>query len=296
MNVSRNSISSDSFHISYYFNSSTPTANHNEVPNIRASRCDGYQDRCSWNHNFQLTIRITWRYKSWWPRDTSSVFKLALSQFFSPVILTPKVLEKVNSLGTLWYIVGLNQEYHLHLSSWAKEFPQTKVIGMEGLPEKREKKEARQGVRFDTVFTNEGKLDIKIAPEFDNEFQYEYIPSLQNRELVFIHIPTRTLMEADVIFNLPATEQYSRSGENPSSGILGLALGKLMNANGHIRWQGRMMWYVSGSKDRQGLAESLRRIQNWGFRRIIPCHGDVIEEDAKIVFDQVAKRFLEGKH
>lgn len=32
-----------------------------------------------------------------------------------------------------------------------------------------------------------------------------------NHELVAIHHPSKTLMEADLMFNLPANEQYSRS-------------------------------------------------------------------------------------
>jgi hypothetical protein len=215
---------------------------------------------------------------------------------FSPVVLTSKVIEKVNSLGTLRYIVALNIEHHLSISSWAKEYPQAKVIGMEGLSEKREQSEATRGVRFDTVFLTEEKLETEISPEFDDEFHYEYIHSHQNRELVFVHKPTRTLIEADLIFNLPATEQYSRTGEDPSSGVLAMALGRFLKAKKDMRWQRRILWYVSGSKDREGLSESMSRIQSWEIDRIIPCHGDVIVEDAKVILNQVSKWFLEGKH
>ena len=34
-----------------------------------------------------------------------------------------------------------------------------------------------------------------------------------NHELVAIHHPSKTLLEADMLFNLPASEQYSRTKE-----------------------------------------------------------------------------------
>jgi hypothetical protein len=36
-----------------------------------------------------------------------------------------------------------------------------------------------------------------------------------NHELVAIHHPSGTLLEADLLFNLPPTEQYSRAGGLP---------------------------------------------------------------------------------
>lgn len=37
-----------------------------------------------------------------------------------------------------------------------------------------------------------------------------------NDELVAIHHPSGTLLEADMVFNLPPTEQYSRAGGIPT--------------------------------------------------------------------------------
>jgi hypothetical protein len=38
------------------------------------------------------------------------------------------------------------------------------------------------------------------------------VSSHVNDELIAIHHPTGTMLEADILFNLPATEQYSRAG------------------------------------------------------------------------------------
>lgn len=38
-----------------------------------------------------------------------------------------------------------NFEHHLNISAWSAEFPDAMVIGVEGLPEKREKTKRRKG-------------------------------------------------------------------------------------------------------------------------------------------------------
>ena len=40
-------------------------------------------------------------------------------------------------------------------------------------------------------------------------------------------------------------------------------------------------------KDRASFAASARRVADWDFDRIIPCHGDVIETGGNAVFRRV---------
>lgn len=40
---------------------------------------------------------------------------------------------------------------------------------------------------------------MKVDPEFDNEFDYEYVGSHANKELVLCHRPDRTLIEAEYV-------------------------------------------------------------------------------------------------
>lgn len=214
---------------------------------------------------------------------------------FSPVALTPAVKDKVSALGQIKYLVATDIEHHIFLSTWAKEYPQAEVIGMEGLPEKREGDEATKGLKFAHVFSASNKLDFKISPEFDAEFSYEYFDSHSNKELVFLHKPTRTLIEADLLFNLPATEQMSKSGIDPSSGFLTKLFGGLMNTRGDMIWQKRFLWYAAAGKDRSGFTASANRIKAWDYDRIIPCHGDVIETGGKAIMNKATAWFTEGK-
>ncbi|KAJ9613147.1 hypothetical protein H2200_003088 [Cladophialophora chaetospira] len=215
---------------------------------------------------------------------------------FSPVAFTPDVQTKVKSLGPVKYIVAPDIEHHIFVSTWAKEYPEAEVIGMEGLPEKRENDPATKGTKFAHVFSSGNKLDLKISPEFDAEFSYEYFHSHQNKELVFLHKPSRTMIEADLIFNLPATEQYSKTGVDARSGILTKLFGSIMNTRGDAIWHKRFLWYGAGGKDRAGFADSVRRINAWDYDRVIPCHGDVIETGGKAIVSKITSWYTESKH
>lgn len=214
---------------------------------------------------------------------------------FSPVALTSDVKSKVRTMGPIKYIVAPDIEHHIFVTPWAKEYPEAEVVGVEGLPEKREGNPDTKGIRFHHIFTAKNKRDMRISPEFDEEFDYEYFHSHSNKELVFLHKPSRTLIEADMLFNLPATEQYSKAAEDPRSGILTKLFASLMNTQGNLIWQKRFLWYAAGGKDRPGFAESAKRIRRWDYDRIIPCHGDVIETGGKSIMEQATAWFVESK-
>src|SRR6188768_1835650 len=108
---------------------------------------------------------------------------------FSPVALTPEVKAKLQEMGgRLDYIVAPDIEHHIFISEWAKEFPNAKIIGPEGLPEKREKMNDEKVTKnaFFTVFEKKDKLEKTITPEFDADFAYEYVDAHPNKELVFL--------------------------------------------------------------------------------------------------------------
>lgn len=90
-----------------------------------------------------------------------------------------------------------------------------------------------------------------------------------------------------MMFNLPANEQFSRTGEDPTSGILTKLFIGLQSTVGAAQWQKRFLWYAASAGDRQGFNASARKIASWDFDKIIPCHGDVIESDGKGIFKKV---------
>lgn len=210
---------------------------------------------------------------------------------FSPVALTDDVKAKVSELGEVKYIAALDQEHHIFLGPWHKQYPNAQVMGPDTLPEKRAKQK-NENVPFAFLF-NKSKPVETISPEFDAEFDWEYVEAHVNKELVFHHKPTRSLIQADLMFNLPATEQYSKSDENPNTGLFTKLFTALQSTQGNAIWQQRTIWYGTSASNRKGFAQSIARIDKWNFDRIISCHGDVIEGNGKGVFEKVFRWHLD---
>lgn len=173
-------------------------------------------------------------------------------------------------------------------------YPEAKVIGPETLPELRKKQgyfELPHGLY--TKYTPEAnKAGLSVSEEFDHEFDAEYVHSHANKELVFNHKPSRTLIEADLLFNLPATEQMSKTGESATSGLLTRLMNSLNNTKGEALGQRRFLWYLASAADRPSFNASMKKIDSWDFDRIIPCHGDVIETGGKGIFQKVMQWHL----
>ncbi|TKA83899.1 hypothetical protein B0A55_00090 [Friedmanniomyces simplex] len=209
---------------------------------------------------------------------------------FSPVALTETVKKELSAMGTgqVKYITALDQEHHIFLEPWHKMFPDARVVGPETLPAYRDKQGYGEIPQANWVLFKKGDQGSwKVSEEFDKEFDTEYVSAHQNQELVFNHKPTRTLIEADLLFNLPATEQHSKAGISATGGHLTRLFVGINNTQGAAIWQKRFLWYAISSGDRAGFNQSAARIAHWDFDRIVPCHGDVIETGGKGIFEKV---------
>ncbi|KAI5295538.1 hypothetical protein KEM52_001053 [Ascosphaera acerosa] len=213
---------------------------------------------------------------------------------FSPVAYTPSVEAKVGALGSqVRYLVAPDIEHHLFVKAWKDAHPDAKIIGVEGLQEKWASNPQTKGQKVDYIFTPGNKDTMTIQPDFDEEFGYEYVAAHQNRELVFCHRPSHTLIEADLLFNLPPTEQYSKTPDDLQGSPKARMMGKVGTATpGHNIWQQRFLWY-GALRDHKAAKPSIAKIAAWDFDRLIPCHGDVIESDAKRVFLDVFRWYLQ---
>lgn len=81
------------------------------------------------------------------------------------------------------YIAALDYEHHIFVSEWAKAFPSAKLLGVDGLPEKRENDPATSGTKFQHIWTQKNKTSMNVDPVFDSEFDYEYVGSHVNKEV-----------------------------------------------------------------------------------------------------------------
>ena len=63
---------------------------------------------------------------------------------YNPTELDAETRAKLSSLGTVRYIVAPNLVHHMFVAPYAKEFPNAKIIGPEGLQDKKKS----EGVHF----------------------------------------------------------------------------------------------------------------------------------------------------
>lgn len=194
-----------------------------------------------------------------------------------------KIQDTLSALGTVKYLVAPDVEHHLNLEEYAKLYPSAKIIGVEGLPEKH------PSLKFHKVFGDAKYDNVEIG--WESEIDSCYFPGHANKELALLHKPTKTLIEADLVFNLPGLEQYH--GSSSSAGIAGM-LSPFKYLSIHSKAHKTMTWNAL-AKDKKSFKASLTQVKAWDFTTIIPCHGEVIEGNAKALWDAHFLQFFEGK-
>lgn len=110
-----------------------------------------------------------------------------------------------------------------------------------------------------------------------------------NREIALLHKPSKTLIQADLMFNLPGTEQFLKAEGNMGNALLNKIAGYFASVG---KGQQRFIWYAM-AKDKARFAEGVKRVAGWEFERVVPCHGDVIESDGNKVFRELFRWHLE---
>lgn len=72
-----------------------------------------------------------------------------------------------------------------------------------------------------------GRDPIDAKYGFEDDIEHLYFPGFENKDVAFLHKPSKTLIEADLLFNLHSVkEQYSRTKQSPRFlGIGGLRFG-----------------------------------------------------------------------
>ncbi|KAI8946344.1 hypothetical protein F4801DRAFT_564967 [Xylaria longipes] len=221
---------------------------------------------------------------------------------FSPVALTDEVKAKVTELGgNVGYLIAGDLEHHIFLTQWKTEYPTAKLIGPKGLPERRKAMTDPMigKEEFDFLYDETNAHSAAISDEFAADFEVEMVDAHPNKEIVLFYKPEKVLIEADLMFNLPPTEQYSKVPENEKKGggLLKKIFYALNTTQGPAKGHKRLLWYAisNGNKNRAGFNESAKRIYGWDWNTLIPCHGDTIEGTGKETFAKIFDWHLNGK-
>ncbi|KAJ6469502.1 hypothetical protein C8R45DRAFT_433057 [Mycena sanguinolenta] len=192
--------------------------------------------------------------------------------------LSQETKAKLDELGPVEYIIGINSVHNLFLGEFKRAYPNAKLIAPAAALERCSDKT----LSFDGVW---GRDPPETKYGFEDDIQACYFSGHSNKDVAFFHPRSSTLIEADLVVNLPGTEQYSKSamaGRFPFYGPLGKPYGWLQNKLAAARAQ-----------DPIAMKRDVKTVAEWKFERIIPCHGDVIESEGNMVWIEAYKSFLD---
>lgn len=175
----------------------------------------------------------------------------------SPVELSDAVVDAINDLGEVAFLVAPNKMHHLFLKDAMARFPNAEVYGAPGLADKRD------DLRFDAT------IPASTPEAWRSDLDLMAIDGLPDlNEVVFLHKPSRTLIVTDLIFNMKTPHNWQTWLVHTLAGVRGrFAQSRLL----------RVM-----TRDRQAAGDSVARLlSQWEFERVVVAHGDVVEESAQ---------------
>ncbi|KAI5952444.1 hypothetical protein KGF54_003311 [Candida jiufengensis] len=213
---------------------------------------------------------------------------------WSPLPYSPQVVNVINEFSgvtsesnlDIAYVIVPDREHNLAAALYKEKFPNTKIIGMEGI----------EKVPLDYTFKEKDGNKLisgEVLKELINDeliyknFDFVYLPYHANSELVLFDKNSKVLFEADLLFNLgvPNLEQFSPQlgypeNYNPHSGFSFLT--RYLQPYSKV---GVFMFnkLVNNAKSRKGL----EAIYSLDFNTIVMCHGNIITKDAKEAFKHV---------
>jgi len=180
-------------------------------------------------------------------------------------------------LGPVKFIIGPDQGHHLYLGEFKKAYPNAKLIAVEEAIQKHQ----GEDFKFDGSW-GEDAVDTKYG--FEDDIKWCFFSGFATKEVAFLHKDSKSLIVADLLFNLPPKEQYSKSNKYTFS-----LLTKTFNPWSYAHKQA--VW--SGGSDKEVMKKDAKTVAEWDFERIIPCHGDVIEKDGNKAWRELFKWYLD---
>lgn len=182
---------------------------------------------------------------------------------------------KLEELGPVKYIIGADAVHYMFLGEFKQAYPDAKVIAV------HEAESKTKGLKFDGAWGKDAP-DTKYG--FEDEIQHLYFSGFKNKDVAFFHPSSKTLIQADLLLNLPATEQYSKTGSSGSIPFLGQFVNPFSYLHKTILW--------GTGVDKDAMRKDAAVVAGWDFERIIPCHGDVIEKNGKAAWTTAYEWYL----
>jgi len=170
----------------------------------------------------------------------------------SPVALDPGLQQEVAKLGMVAAIIAPNRWHHQFAGAWQQAFPEALLFGCASLVE------ARPDLALDQV--------LHDAPPalWAGEIDQVAVQGLPTDEFVFFHRKSRTILIADLAFNYTPAQAALDPGAAAGLGL-------------HERHRCTI-------SDANALAQTIEKILQWDFDRIVVSHGEVVTRNGLEAF------------
>lgn len=171
----------------------------------------------------------------------------------SPVALSPETVNAIQGWGEVTDILAPNLYHHLSLKAAQVQFPAARTHAPVGLSKKI------KNLQIDVGF------DHAHLPHWGDDLSCVFIEGASRfNELVLLHKPTQTLIVGDYFFNIQRTR--------------GLLTPWMLRLTGSYRKATQSKLWRKVTDDKALMKQSAQSVLKLDFRRIIMCHGDVIED------------------
>ena len=176
---------------------------------------------------------------------------------WSPVALTDELVNEVESIGPVRYIISPNKIHHLFLSEWIEHWPEASLFAPPGLASKKPELNfvAELGDEPNSVW----------ATDID---QVIFHGSLAMEEVVFFHRASRTAIVCDLIQRHPESKMTGWKG-------MLMRLDSLVGERGSTPREWRATFL------RRGPARAAREeVLSWKPERLVIAHGECVQQGA----------------
>ena len=188
----------------------------------------------------------------------------------SPVAWNPALAGALADLGEVETILAPSTFHDLYLSDWLVKYPAARFLAAPGVGKEHPDWRVDETIGNHTFAASEGELEACV---------FKGVPKLN--ESVFLHRPTRSLIVADLAFNV-GTRQ------NPLARLF-------LRANGIYGKIASSRVFRLFIRDRAAFRDSLDEVLDWDFDRLIVGHGRIVETSGREALRE-AYAWLSSEH
>ncbi len=192
----------------------------------------------------------------------------------SPIRVDRQIVEQLSEIGTIEHIISPNLFHYLFVSDLKALYPSAKVYAVSGLKIKRPE------ISIDRILgeNSEALLDeLEYLP-------FEGLKTLLPGEIsplseyVFFHPESQTLILTDTAFYFDETFPLTTQLVFKLTG-------------GYKKLRPSFLEQIV-TREKEKVKESVQKLLQWEFRRVIVAHGSIVDRNAKQQFKQGYEWFL----